>query len=816
MNDIRVVKMIAQPAAQIPVVSPFGLLAGAFNERILRRMQLKNGLYQLYSLQFLEENEGERRYAPAPSYKLNFQIKLEDKSQVAQSETVLRERIYRMIERMGANGLVQSQERLQRVSSPCNAKTETPPTKDRQTTQAAERTSASKKGAADAKERVTVRAGTNERHERLHEQRREVLRRERWEKLRRELRESGKKMPQAANNQVPIRRQFFLLPHMEEGSPRREMAALMPPLSPLSSVESRNRTVMITEAKMNFLNSRADAVIQTEPLRMLGEETTSSNMATIQMPLHSQGLLAVAPDGRRTGSVPSLPSSGQGIENEMLRFTGQMRARPDAIRGNADMNAMAFKVIERVLGQLKADGKTPDRAQHTAPHNLEVILHEDAPEPFSKMRKGRQSNQFRKTVHMLEEVLQRRVGPKILQALQGEGLTQPPGERQPLHKPPILRYFEYDNQFFPTGSIDHSGKEDKKIQPAVQALQWYQLFSAPAWQITRTKSERGPAKELLQVNQELQRVKAQGKQQGPRPVHNAPNVLRTGLFPLIYERDKNPALTQTVTQRQDQMKLPLQHHQLLTQNLTLNVERNSAPNGEAKPALRQGSTPMGLRAITALVGHAPAPRQIPAIPERGARMQISSLLQGRAAMRQQAAHQSQNDHGTQRGDMQATQQNAEIKGANPATLPHLSFGELTYTQAVTAVPPPAMENPTQQKADRRQDSDYIKSLPQWARSFLEESDRPGGQRTSELQKVKSDMRTARPLGIAQKKGEESVWMAPSYTSTAVPPNTIVHKIKQPNQALPTKLSSAEMNKMANKVYDLVMERVSRERRRMGF
>ena len=134
--------------------------------------------------------------------------------------------------------------------------------------------------------------------------------------------------------------------------------------------------------------------------------------------------------------------------------------------------------------------------------------------------------------------------------------------------------------------------------------------------------------------------------------------------------------------------------------------------------------------------------------------------------------------------------------------------ELTYGPAAPAAesagaskPPPA--------GHAAEESEYVRSLPDWARRFLRESGGQGGQ---------SPMGTARDISALPRPAqrEETVrWTAPSYRPPA--PITYWEKNREAEtrQAAAPRLSEGELQRAADKIYRIIEDRIRQERRRLG-
>ena len=134
--------------------------------------------------------------------------------------------------------------------------------------------------------------------------------------------------------------------------------------------------------------------------------------------------------------------------------------------------------------------------------------------------------------------------------------------------------------------------------------------------------------------------------------------------------------------------------------------------------------------------------------------------------------------------------------------------ELTYGPAAPAAEPAGA--PKQPPAvHAAEESEYVQSLPDWARRFLRESGGQGGQ---------SHIGTARDISALPRpaQGEETVrWTAPGYR----PPAPITYREKnreaETRQAAAPRLSEWELQRAADKIYRIIEDRIRQERRRLG-
>ena len=144
--------------------------------------------------------------------------------------------------------------------------------------------------------------------------------------------------------------------------------------------------------------------------------------------------------------------------------------------------------------------------------------------------------------------------------------------------------------------------------------------------------------------------------------------------------------------------------------------------------------------------------------------------------------------------------------ARPAAAPEpleLSYGPVP---AGAAPPDPAQ---TAGESASPAESAYVKSLPDWARRFLREG---------EAQSVQS-MGTARNIASlpAQGEGDTVQWTAPNYRPPAAPMTYREKPGREERQAgqQAPRISEAELQRTADRVYRMIEDRIRRERRRLG-
>lgn len=135
--------------------------------------------------------------------------------------------------------------------------------------------------------------------------------------------------------------------------------------------------------------------------------------------------------------------------------------------------------------------------------------------------------------------------------------------------------------------------------------------------------------------------------------------------------------------------------------------------------------------------------------------------------------------------------------------------DLTYGPAR-----PAAETHTSQQAGstaqpQPTESDYVRSLPDWARRFL-------GERASDAPSSRT-MAVARNISSLAPETEDTVqWTAPGYRLPEAPiAYREKHREEQPRESGQIRISDAEIQRTADQVYRMIEERIRRERRRLG-
>lgn len=144
--------------------------------------------------------------------------------------------------------------------------------------------------------------------------------------------------------------------------------------------------------------------------------------------------------------------------------------------------------------------------------------------------------------------------------------------------------------------------------------------------------------------------------------------------------------------------------------------------------------------------------------------------------------------------------------ARPAAAPEpleLSYGPVP---AGAAPPDPAQ---TAGESASPAESAYVKSLPDWARRFLREGAAQSGQ----------SMGIARNIASLPSQGEGDAvqWTAPNYRPPAAPMTYREKPGREERQAgqQAPRISEAELQRTADRVYRMIEDRIRRERRRLG-
>lgn len=231
-------------------------------------------------------------------------------------------------------------------------------------------------------------------------------------------------------------------------------------------------------------------------------------------------------------------------------------------------------------------------------------------------------------------------------------------------------------------------------------------------------------------------------------------------------------------------------------------------------ALEQGPGPAELTpgetaGGPALAGGPPELYQIPAAPA-GTHM-VSGRPAREAGGRSGPAPQAdtgvpESGRGKRPLTARLSQHTGARSAARPAAAPEpleLSYGPVP---AGAAPPDPAQ---TAGESASPAESAYVKSLPDWARRFLREGAAQSGQ----------SMGTARNIASLPSQGEGDAvqWTAPNYRPPAAPMTYREKPGREERQAgqQAPRISEAELQRTADRVYRMIEDRIRRERRRLG-
>ena len=133
-----------------------------------------------------------------------------------------------------------------------------------------------------------------------------------------------------------------------------------------------------------------------------------------------------------------------------------------------------------------------------------------------------------------------------------------------------------------------------------------------------------------------------------------------------------------------------------------------------------------------------------------------------------------------------------------------SVGELSY------ILPGAVNVPAAGAVQQKTAGSEGMSLPQWASDFFAENANAPPTK-AKLQGRESAMSAA--VHRAQPAPVQKVWTAPGYVPATA---KLAHKEKEsPPQAVPVRISDAEINRLAKNVYSILEDRLARDLRRMG-
>ena len=107
-----------------------------------------------------------------------------------------------------------------------------------------------------------------------------------------------------------------------------------------------------------------------------------------------------------------------------------------------------------------------------------------------------------------------------------------------------------------------------------------------------------------------------------------------------------------------------------------------------------------------------------------------------------------------------------------------------------------------------EESEYVRSLPDWARRFLRNS----------AAAAQAPAVPGAPNGLAAIPELENTvqWTAPNYRPPETPTSfREKRRTEQPRQSGEVRISEAEIQRTADRVYEIIEDRIRRERRRLG-
>ncbi len=263
-------------------------------------------------------------------------------------------------------------------------------------------------------------------------------------------------------------------------------------------------------------------------------------------------------------------------------------------------------------------------------------------------------------------------------------------------------------------------------------------------------------------------------------------------------------------------------------DLVLPTEGAQAQAGETIPNLshpveKSGGAAMGRQQAAGVFQTNPPGRPSPWLPHTAARdIRARSLPDHSAAsLRNQASGtvlpteltlNQPAPTGTSPTVFSAAQVETGVPIAEAAAGRSTSLAEplsLTYGPAQGNPSPPPPEPQPDGEPFQEEESEFVRSLPDWARRFLKQSRSPSAPHTMG---VARDIATVPP----PQQAENVQWTSPNYH----PPHaTITHREKKqeegPKAAQEVHISEAEIQRTADRVYRIIEDRIRRERRRLG-
>lgn len=147
------------------------------------------------------------------------------------------------------------------------------------------------------------------------------------------------------------------------------------------------------------------------------------------------------------------------------------------------------------------------------------------------------------------------------------------------------------------------------------------------------------------------------------------------------------------------------------------------------------------------------------------------------------------------------------EGTNILTLNQVTPVALTYGPVQSTTGSATPHQPEEASRTEMEESDFVRSLPEWARSFLKK-----GGAAQQTMGVVRDIAVFQP----QETADQIQWTAPNYRPPAAP---MAYREKpreeQPRESRPARISETELQRTADRVYRILEERIRRERRRLG-
>lgn len=147
------------------------------------------------------------------------------------------------------------------------------------------------------------------------------------------------------------------------------------------------------------------------------------------------------------------------------------------------------------------------------------------------------------------------------------------------------------------------------------------------------------------------------------------------------------------------------------------------------------------------------------------------------------------------------------EGTNILTLNQVAPVALTYGPVQSTTGSATPHQPEETSRTEMEESDFVRSLPEWARSFLKK-----GGAAQQTMGVVRDIAVSQP----QETADQIQWTAPNYHPPAAP---MAYREKpreeQPRESRPARISETELQRTADRVYRILEERIRRERCRLG-